>query len=345
MATITDIARAAEVSISTVSRVLNYDPTLSVTEETKRKIFEAAENLNYTKYKVKQKNRQPVEKKESQTSIGIIQWRLDDEELEDIYYMSIRLGVEKRAAELGYTVVKFSQIDESIAQSVDGLLAIGKFTQETIDKLRNLHPNLCVIGSNFPLNDYDSVNTDFSQATELALQHLLDLGHKKIAFIGAEESKNMYGFRRYKTPTANTFRDIMRSQGLLDEDYFIMRDNSRLDVATGEALTQFALEQWQEELPTAILAANDAFAIGVIHTLKARNIKIPKDISVMGINDISISQYVSPPLSSVKAFTEHMGEAAVDLLAKRIKSPVVAQRIFLSTELVVRDSTGKPRAN
>ncbi len=103
MATITDIATIAEVSISTVSRVLNYDPSLSVTEETKRKIFEAAEKLNYTKYKNKQKQRElPVDvPKKHNKSIGIVQWRMDDEELENIYYMSIRLGLEKRAAKMG----------------------------------------------------------------------------------------------------------------------------------------------------------------------------------------------------------------------------------------------------
>ena len=343
MATITDIAKAASVSISTVSRVLNYDTSLSVTEETKRKIFEAAENLNYTKYKVKQKKINQESDKNDKTSIGIIQWRQDDEELEDIYYMSIRLGVEKRAAELGYSIVKFSQLDEDSVKGVDGLLAIGKFTQDTIQKLQQLHSNLCVIGSNFPLDNYDSVNTDFAQATELALKYLLDLGHKKIAFIGAEESDNLYGYRPYKTPTTNTYRDMMASYNLLDEDYFILKKNSRLDVSTGEELTKLALEKWGSKLPTAILAANDAFAIGVTHILKAHKIKIPQDISVMGINDISISQYVSPPLSSVKAFTEHMGEAGVDLLHKRMAGPVVDQRVFLGTELVVRSSTGKPK--
>jgi LacI family transcriptional regulator len=346
LATITDIASIAEVSISTVSRVLNYDPSLSVTEETKRKIFEAAEKLNYTKYKTKQKHREEsphIPEKKNDYSIGIVQWRMDDEELEDIYYMSIRLGVEKKAAELGCDLLKISQLDPSVIENVDGLLAIGKFTKETVAQLQELHPNLCVIGSNFPLDDYDSVNTDFAQATELALQHLIDLGHKKIAFIGAEESKNMYGYRRYKTPTVNTYLDMMHHHQLFDDKYFIVKENSRLDVHTGEQLTEQALNTWKDNLPTAILAANDAFAIGVIHTLSSAGISIPEDISVMGINDISVSRYVSPPLSSVRAFTEEMGETGIELLHNRIANPGIARRIFLSTELVVRQSTGKPR--
>ncbi|WP_267623820.1 LacI family DNA-binding transcriptional regulator, partial [Enterococcus faecium] len=140
MATITDIAKAAAVSISTVSRVLNYDSTLSVTEETKRKIFEIAEELNYTKYKQKKKQKRNIKKvgEKKERSLGIIQWRLDEEELDDIYYMSIRLGVEKRAAELGYNVLKISHLDDQSIESVDGLLAIGKFTQERIDEFAAL---------------------------------------------------------------------------------------------------------------------------------------------------------------------------------------------------------------
>ena len=88
-------------------------------------------------------------------------------------------------------------------------------------------------------------------------------------------------------------------------------------------MTEEALEKWGNDLPTAILAYNDAFAIGVIHTLAAHGIKVPEEISVMGINDISISQYVSPPLSSVHAFTEEMGETGINLLHKRIQMPSI----------------------
>ena len=303
MATITDIAKVANVSISTVSRVLNYDPNLSVTEETKRKIFEAAETLNYTKYKTKNKNKQQeqltpnlsVQTAPQEPSIAVVQWRSDDEELTDIYYMSIRLGAEKRAEELGYNILKVSQLEQHNLQGIDGILAIGKFT------------------------------------------------HEKIAFIGAEESENMYGFRRYKTPTTNAYLDIMQHYHLFNEDYFILKENGMLDVKTGEQLTEEALEKWGNDLPTAILAYNDAFAIGVIHTLAAHGIKVPEEISVMGINDISISQYVSPPLSSVHAFTEEMGETGINLLHKRIQMPSIPRRVLLNTELVVRQSTTSPR--
>ena len=83
--------------------------------------------------------------------------------------MSIRLGAEKRAEELGYNILKF-QLEQHNLQGIDGILAIGT-TQKTLQELQQLHPNLCVIGSNFPLEEFDSVNTDFI-TTEIALTHL-----------------------------------------------------------------------------------------------------------------------------------------------------------------------------
>ncbi|WP_430616935.1 LacI family transcriptional regulator [Enterococcus sp. DIV0176] len=352
MATITDIAKEAGVSISTVSRVLNYDATLSATEETKRKIFEVAEKLNYTKYKKKnqakaaaQRNVLHEELEGSAGSIGFITWRSNDEELEDIYYLSIRMSAEKKAVELGYNVVNFSPTDLSNIQNVDGVLAIGKFTKEKIDELNKLAANLCVIGTNFPLSEYDCINTDFTQATEIAINHLLELGHKKIAFIGAEESQNLHGYCQYKTPTTLTYLSMMKHYGLFDASYFIVQENSQLNVKNSEELTKQALQSWGTDLPTAILAANDAFAIGIIHTLTAQNISVPDDISVMGINDISISRYITPPLSTVKAYTEEMGEVGISTLHERILTPTIAKRIFLGTELVVRGSTAAPKIN
>lgn len=342
MTTITDIANEAGVSISTVSRVLNYDSTLSATDETKRKIFEIAEKLNYKKKKKKGKKNNSISGKK----IALITWRTNNEELEDIYYMSIRLGAERKAKKLNYTIVNLSFDNLDSIREVDGVLAIGKFTQDKIKQFLAINSNLCVIGSNYPLVSYDCVNSDFSQATEVALNYLMKLGHKKIAFIGAEESDNLHGFRKYKTPTVNTYIDMMTFHNLFDEQFFLVKKNSNLNVLTSEKLTVEAIQTWGQCLPTAILAANDAFAIGVIHTLNKLKIAVPDTISVMGINDISISRFISPPLSTVRANTEEMGEIGLELLHERIQHPSTGtgKRIFLETELVVRESTSEPRS-
>ena len=116
MATIKDIAKKANVSPATVSRVLNYDTGLAVGQDTKRKIFEAAEALNYTKYKNKQKKAEQV--------IRLVQWYNDEEELADLYYLAIRLGIERKAEELNIHLVKES-LSELSALKTDGIIALG----------------------------------------------------------------------------------------------------------------------------------------------------------------------------------------------------------------------------
>lgn len=111
--TIKDIAEQVGVSSATVSRVLNYDETLSVSDETKKKIFETAETLNYKKR---------ARKTSRQKKIRFVQWFSDPEELDDIYYLSIRLGVEKRAEELGFLLVKESLTNLS-QKRFDGTIA------------------------------------------------------------------------------------------------------------------------------------------------------------------------------------------------------------------------------
>src|SRR6478672_3786140 len=113
MATIKDIAEKAGVSIATVSRVLNYDASLSVSDDTKKKIFEIAEALSYKKR---------PSKKSPSARIGILLWYTEKEELNDLYYMSIRLGIEQRCEQQGLKIVKLfhSQMEELMQENIQG---------------------------------------------------------------------------------------------------------------------------------------------------------------------------------------------------------------------------------
>jgi Transcriptional regulators len=331
MATITDIAKESGLSIATVSRVLNYDETLSVTDETKKKVFEVAEKLNYTKYKSKRNNLSS-----NPCTIAVIQWLNEKEELGDIYYMSIRMGVEKRAAELGLNIIKVSHLEENFPSSIDGILAIGKFDQKTVLHIKNLHKNVCFIGTNYPLDDFDTVNGDFTQATELALIHLLQNGHRKIGYIGVEEVNNLYGHRLYKSPVTNTYIDFMQHYGLFDDSCFFCKKTLAPNVSVGEEIMTAAITALGSTMPTAFFISNDALALGCINTLHKYNFHIPEDISIVSINDLSVSQFITPPLTTVKVFTEEMGEIGINTLYERILSPSISKRIVLSTELIVR---------
>lgn len=339
MATLTDIAEKANLSIATVSRVLNMDNSLSITVENRRKIFEIAEELNYTKYKDKKKQEKVLPKVTMKlNTLAVIQRYRESEELEDAYYLSIRLGAEKRATELGYNLLKINNVDDIDTNELIGGIAIGNYNQTELEILNHKLKNLCVIGSSFPITSFDAVNTDFTTATLDAMAYLYQKGHRKIAFIGAEETEDMYGYRKFRAPTTNAYCDFMKAKQLFREDYFIIDTNTRLEVSNGEQLTRKALTSWADDLPTAILAANDAIAIGITHVLTEQDIKIPSDISIMGINDITVSRYITPPLTTVKVYTEEAGEIGIDTVHNRINNPSIYRRILLTTDIIERQS-------
>ncbi|MDE1549781.1 LacI family DNA-binding transcriptional regulator [Jeotgalibaca caeni] len=337
MATIKDIAQATDFSISTVSRVLNYDPTLSVTYETKQKIFETAEKLNYTKHIMKKQK-----KEETQINIAIIQWLDIQEEIEDIYYMSIRIGAEKRANELGYNLIKTTTRENGIPDNTDGILAIGKFSKEEVNLIAGLHKNVVFIGTNYPLQNFDTINGDFAQAAEIALSYLIEQGHQRIGFIGAENKENLHGFRTYKSPAIYTYRDYMNHHLLFDEDLFFFKNTSESNIKVGYELMTEALNQLKDHFPTAFFVVNDAMVIGCLHALKEHNLSVPEDVSLISINDLSVSQYMTPALTTVKIFTEEMGEVGINTLKERIESEdIVAKRMILSSKLIERESVRK----
>jgi len=333
MATIKDIAKETNLSMTTVSRVLSYDPNLSVTHETKRKIFETAERLNYTKHIRKKQERDRKIK-----NIAIIQWIDAKEKINDINYMSIRIGVEKRAAELGLNLLKMTTIKNGLPDNTEGILAIGKFDQQSVDELTQLNKNIVFIGNNHPLNGFDTINGDFSQAAEIALSHLIEKGHKRIGFIGAEDKKHLHGYRKYKSPAIYTFVDYLTSKDLFDASLFFFENTSDPNTQVGYRLMNEALTRLNGNLPTAFFVVNDEIALGCLNALREHNLRVPDDISIISINDLSLSQFLTPALTTVKVYTEEMGELGINTLKERMESDSepIAKRIILGTKLIER---------
>ena len=167
MATIKEIASLANVSISTVSRVLNFDETLNVSNSTREKILRIADELEYVSLKSKK------EKIKACKDIGIIYWYNYEEELEDPYYLSIRLAAEKKCNENNLNLVKLTE-ESSIDDigRVSGIIAIGKFNSSTIEKLSNANENIVFVDFSPNENKFDSVMTDLRKATFQVFSYL-----------------------------------------------------------------------------------------------------------------------------------------------------------------------------
>lgn len=328
MATIKDIAEKAEVSIATVSRILNFDETISVSENTKKKIFEIADELNYVIPR-KRKN-----KKQEYKNIGIVHWYSDKEELEDPYYLSIRIGVERKCQEEHIHFTRINKGDKyDNLERFDGIVAIGKFGDMDIEKFDRLTNNIVFVDSSPDEDKYDSVVIDFRKAVTGALDYLVSLGHKNVIYIGGEEYIN--GEKDKVTDyRAETYRDYMKDIGNYDSTNMLMGKFSHAD---GYRLMKEALVKKKNQ--RAFLIASDTMAIGAYKAVIEAGLSIPKDISIFGFNDISTAKYMTPALSTVKVYTDFMGETAVELILERLKNGrSICKKVIIPTKLMIRES-------
>ena len=325
MATIKDIAKKAGVSPATVSRVLNYDLELSVSKETEKKVFEIAEALNYTKHK---------NKRRESAVLRLVQWYDSEEELADLYYLAIRLGIEKKAEELNIRLIK-EQMTELSDSETQGTIALGKFDQREIKQLTCLPGELLFVDFDGLSLGQNSLVVDFTQGVQLVIDQLIKEKHHKIGILsGVEYTKESQ--YEIEDPRFLAFRDALDRLKLFDEAYHL---KGAFTMDDGFHQMQQFLES-HSSYPTAFFASSDALAIGAMRAIQAQGLKIPEDISVIGFNDVSVAKYVTPALSSVKVYTEWMGELAVSTMLELIqeKAPV-ARKITVGTELVLRDST------
>jgi LacI family transcriptional regulator len=326
MATIKDIAERVGVSIATVSRVLNYDSKLSVGDETKKKIFEVAEELSYRKKSTK---------RTAAYKLAIIHWYTEKEELDDLYYMSIRLGIENRCEALGIQVVKMYKDSPRQNEDIHGIIAIGKYNKRQAEELRKQTENIVFVDSSPDEDQYDSVLSDFYKATENVLQRFIENGHTNIGYIGGRENYDDQT-EVIEDPRRIGFEYFLSRKGLFDETKVYM---GRFSVEDGYFLMKKAVAEHEDRLPTAFFAANDSIAIGALRALHEEGISVPDQVNIIGVNDISVSKYIYPPLSTVKIYTELMGETAVDLLVERLADRQIAKKVVIATKLEIRGSS------
>jgi LacI family transcriptional regulator len=326
MVTIKDIANTANVSIATVSRVLNFDETLNVTDSTKQRIFEVAESLNY----VKKKERNT---KKSIYKLAIANWYTEKEEILDPYYLSIRIAIEKKCASKNIEVVKLSPFFTAKIKDVDGIIAIGKFGSKEVEKLKTVSEHIVFVDSSPESGVYDSVVCDLKYATINIINYLEELGHKNIAFISGKEfineGKDVFVDRRERT-----YKEEMKARGLYSDSNLYI---GKFTPQSGYELMKIALENKNDT--TAYIIANDSMAIGAYRAISEAGLTIPGDISIVSYNDNITSQFIVPALTTVKIHMEFMGETAVDLVIERLKNErEIAKKIVIPTQLIKRDS-------
>jgi DNA-binding LacI/PurR family transcriptional regulator len=180
----------------------------------------------------------------------------------------------------------------------------------------------------------DSITVDIDQAVSDAIEYLKELGHTEIGFAGEPLTLSKL----------KIFQAAMRKKGLPVRQKWIKTSSLRFEEAGMEMV-----EEWLREgtLPTAILAGYDNIAIGIIKALTERGYRVPEDVSVVGMDDISVAPFLEPPLSSIQTNTEETCRYAVELIMRKIEDSFAGERnpVLFPAKFIPRGSTGRVRQN
>ena len=325
MATIKDIAEKAGVSIATVSRVLSYDETLNVPDTTKARIFEAAEQLEYKK---KEKKRQDKKYK-----IGVLYSYSLEEELEDPFYLSVRVAIEKKLADDRHKKYQIRSTDRAEnLTGLDGIICLGTFSHSMVERVESFDKPVVFVDASPDVEKFDSVINDMRSCVGKVLDYLTDRGHSRIAFIGGldiDADGNEVADDRVAV-----YREYMEKKGLYREDYVKIQGYAPKN---GYVKMKELLEL--SDRPTAVMVANDSLAVGCYKAINEAGLKIPEDVSVVGFNDISFARYLVPTLTTVRLYMEFMGEQAVTLMVERLTSKRdLCVQMRMPSKLIERES-------
>ncbi|MCK8061484.1 MULTISPECIES: LacI family DNA-binding transcriptional regulator [unclassified Fusibacter] len=330
MATIKDIAELAGVSPATVSRVLNGDKEISVREETRKKIYEAAEELEYI----------PLKEKYSKRSKELIKYKVlivssftDKTEFEDPYYLSIRFGINQEVKEQELEIEKVYKVNGSysiLGTAFDGVIGIGSFNQDEQALLKRYSESILFLDSSPDQDAYDSVVVDLDRVIVRMVDYLHEKGHRRIGYLGGREAFESAEIDQRE----ETFIRYMNKFGALDPKHIHIGSFS---IDSGYELVKKHIEK--DKTPDAYIIANDSMAIGALRAFSEKGIHVPNDVSIISINDIPTAKFTMPPLTTVKIHSEDMGSLAVRMLIDRLSNKRrVAVKSSVAVELIERES-------
>lgn len=328
MATLRDIAKKANVSPATVSRVLNNDLTLSVADQTRANILKIATDLKYQKANHRSTH--------FQKHIALVQWYTETKEQDDLYYMTVREGIEQQAPMYAFDIIRIFHNDlEKIPSDIDGIIAVGKFSHEQVQQMQSISHNLVFIDDDQFPEGYDTIVTDFRYGIEKVIDYFIDQDINDIGLIYGEE-KSTDELRTIADFRYESFQQAMNKRKLFNEKFCLKGDFSK---ESGYQQMKKAIKQL-DDLPHAFFVSNDPMAAGALKALQEAKIEVPERVSIFSFNNTSLARYVNPELSSVDVATEQMGAAAVDLMQDIMTNPRhVAKRIELATKMIFRQST------
>lgn len=330
MATLRDVAKTAGVSVATASRILSNDSSFKTKEETKDRIIEAVNQLNYQfKSKVKIKKYQ----------IGCI-LAVTSEKYADPFFNSILSAAEEECANLGFsisTIKNYTELKdpkvlhEMCSQNLDGLILMEDLPDDILSVIKEHIP--FIIGIDPYRNDFNNVGFDHMEATFQVMNHFISSGCRHIAYIGGgAPNSNFYDSKRMMA-----YREALRRVGIPYDERIVINCDWEIDQCA--KITESLLKS---DIPVdAIFAGSDTLASVILGKFYELKLRCPEDISVIGFNNLAISAHMVPPLSTVEVPTKEIGYRAVRRLYEMLQGDHSTINILLQTQFIERNSTKK----
>ncbi|HLJ86172.1 MAG TPA: LacI family DNA-binding transcriptional regulator [Candidatus Angelobacter sp.] len=327
---IKEVAARAKVSTATISRTINQSE--SVDPKTAQRVWRAIRELNYY----------PSSQARALVSGRSRMLGLIISDISNPFFPELVKSFDDAAIENGYEVVVSNTdyksdrmslcVRRMIERNVDGVaIMTSEIDSHLVEELsrRRLPMVFLDLGKLKPF--VSNILVDYSKGIEEAVRHLVGLGHQKIGFISGPLNLKSAHTRRA------AFLHGLQSCGLSRRQYMEVEGNHRVD---GGDVAMRGLLAYPDR-PTAVLTSNDLTAIGALRAITTAGLSAPHDISLIGFDDIELSQYTQPPLTTVRLSREELGRKAFDALFRSVEGLTKSgQEIGVSTTLVLRQSTG-----
>ena len=334
--TISDIAEMAQVSKTTVSFVINGRDGIS--EETRNRVLSVIKQTNYTP----NVHTRRLTLKKSFTIYVVMQQQTTG--LQNLFYMEITFGILRKSKEFGYSIVFASVLDERdeeiLAEYIrnkdtDGIIFLQDAEPRILSIVEAAEIPCLVADSHMPDSvSYTQIKVDYFSAAYMATRHLVEKGHEKIAFIGMGSKPDYY------VNTFGGYKKALEEANLIFLPDWIQADAGDEQSAYGcmESILR------STDVPTAVFCAGDIFAIGAMKCVKENGLSVPGDISFVGLDDIAVSSYVDPPLTTMSINEDSMGEMAMqviyDMINKKRHKKVNHTPCQIVERASVRDLSG-----
>jgi LacI family transcriptional regulator len=332
------IARAANVSIATVSRTINHVPT--VNPEIAKRVWQAIDELDYF----------PNTQARALVSGRSKLFGLIVSEITNPFFPELIQGFEDIAVEHGYEILVSSTnhdprrmshcIRRMLERKVDGVAIMTFGIEEPLlDQLAKRNVPLVFIDIGPKRPGISLLKVDYHHGIRQGVQHLASLGHRNIAFISGPATLHSAQSR------LTAFSTSLKECGIAPHPEWIVEGNHTME--GGIAAMERLLAANAKKMPTAVMCSNDMTAIGVLHKLYRAGLRVPDDLSVIGFDDIHITEVTIPPLTTVQMSRFELARAAVTALRAHVENPddpAPKRDYMIQTDLIVRESTGFPRS-